>query len=232
MKKYTITIGVCVLACAASIFVFYGFGSRRNPCDRVVPEPANIGLLKQDVKKYHESGQWDDSIACHVEKAKAILQDYVPGPQEKPAVVFDIDDTALSNWEFILLSDFGYSRGKYKEWENSAHDTAIKPVLSLYTFAQLKGYAVFLITGRREDQREPTERNLKNVGFTNWQGVFFKPMEYAGNKAMEFKTKWRAYIESLGYTIVLNIGDQWSDLEGDPQARYNLKIANPAYFIP
>jgi predicted secreted acid phosphatase len=105
-------------------------------------------------------------------------------------------------------------------------------VRALYAFAQLKGFAVFLITGRRENQREPTERNLRNVGFTNWQGVFFKPMEYVGHKAMEFKTKWRDHIKQLGYTLVLNIGDQWSDLDGDPQALYNVKIANPAYFIP
>lgn len=231
MKKYTIITGAGVLLCAASVFMFYGLRTGRNVCEGLVPEPANVRLAKDAVEKYHASGAWDQSIACDVQQAEAILQHYKPAAQEKPAVVFDIDETALSNWECIISSDFGYFHDRYKEWENSAKDTAIESVRKLYTLAQLKGFAVFLITGRRENQREPTERNLIHVGFTNWRGVFFKPMDFMGAKTAEFKSKWREYIKNLGYTLVLNIGDQESDLAGEPQALYNIKIANPAYFV-
>jgi predicted secreted acid phosphatase len=231
MKKYTIITGAGVLICAASVFVFYGLRTGRNACEGLVPEPANVRLAKDAVEDYRRSGAWDKAIACEVQQAMVVLQHYKPAAQEKSAIIFDIDETALSNWESIISSDFAYNHDRYKEWENSAKGTAIESVRKLYTFAQLKGFAVFLITGRREIQREPTERNLKNVGFTNWQGVFFKPMDFMGKKATDFKCKWREYIKQLGYTLVLNIGDQQSDLDGEPQALYNIKIANPAYFI-
>ena len=31
---------------------------------------------------------------------------------------------------------------------------------------------------------------------------------------VEYKAGTRKHIEDLGYTIVLNVGDQWSDLQG------------------
>ncbi len=212
--------------------VFYGQMIIGSNCANLAKEPANVSLLKNDVKKYRASGTWEQSIECSVEKAKAALQEYLPMTFEKPAVVFDIDETVLSNWKIIEASDFGYNRRRYKHWESLAKDKPIVPVRHLYKFAQSKGFAVFLITGRRENQRAATERNLKKAGFTHWNGVFFKPMDFIGTKAMEFKSKWRAHIKEMGYTIVLNIGDQQSDLDGEPHAIYDFKIANPAYFIP
>jgi len=232
MKRYTIAIGAGVLISAASAFIFFGLGSFREPCAYAAKEPANVSLAKKAVREYRTSGAWDASIVCDVEKAKALLQNYKPAANKKPAVIFDIDDTALSNWAFIDISDFGYNHLNYKNWENSAQDVAIEPIKELYLLARQKGFAIFFITGRREVQRKFTERNLRKVGFDEWDGAFFKPMDYVGTSAGQFKTKWRTHIINMGYTLVLNIGDQQSDLDGEPQALYNIKIANPAYFIP
>jgi hypothetical protein len=30
----------------------------------------------------------------------------------------------------------------------------------------------------------------------------------------------------------MSVGDQWSDLLGDPQAEVNVKLPNPFYFLP
>jgi predicted secreted acid phosphatase len=48
---------------------------------------------------------------------------------------------------------------------------------------------------------------------------------------VEYKANTRKHIESLGYDIVLNVGDQWSDLQGG-HADYTLKLPNPTYFLP
>ena len=227
MKKYAVMTGLGVLLVAS-----YGVYVSHNTCMGLVKEPVNLGVLKIEVRKYHDDGSWQKSIECTVEKAKQILQNYTPAPGEKPAVVFDIDETSLSNWQNIDALDFGYNPAKYKEWENSAQDTAIEPIKELYDVARAKKFAIFFISGRREVQRKFVERNLDKVGFTHWDGVFLKPMDYVGNRAMEHKSKWRAHIKQMGYHIILNIGDQWSDLEGEPHAIYDMKIANPAYFIP
>ncbi len=41
----------------------------------------------------------------------------------------------------------------------------------------------------------------------------------------------RAHIESLGYDIVGNFGDQFSDLKGG-YADHTFKLPNPNYFLP
>ena len=226
MKKYIIK-SAYLLA-----IVLYGPAMRGLDCANLAPEPANLSTIKDEVLEYHDSGAWDKAIVCKVEQAKAVLQNYKPAKQEKPAVVFDIDETSLSNWDHLYSSNFGYIVEESKKWENSMQDTAIPPVLELYVLARKNGFTVFFISGRRENQRAPTEANLKKVGFDTWQAVYLKPMDFTGHRAMEYKSKWRAQIQAAGYTIVLNIGDQQSDLDGDPQAKYNFKISNPAYIIP
>ena len=34
-----------------------------------------------------------------------------------------------------------------------------------------------------------------------------------------------------GYKLILNVGDQWSDLKGDPEAEYSVKYPDPYYFL-
>ena len=58
--------------------------------------------------------------------------------------------------------------------------------------------------------------------------------ELAANKTcttVHYKSATRAHIESLGYEIVGNFGDQFSDLEGGHADR-TFKLPNPNYFLP
>jgi hypothetical protein len=48
---------------------------------------------------------------------------------------------------------------------------------------------------------------------------------------VHYKTATRKHIESLGYEIVANFGDQYSDLEGG-YADKTFKLPNPTYFLP
>jgi hypothetical protein len=47
----------------------------------------------------------------------------------------------------------------------------------------------------------------------------------------QYKSLTRQHIESLGYDIVANFGDQFSDLNGG-FADKTFKIPNPIYFLP
>ena len=46
-----------------------------------------------------------------------------------------------------------------------------------------------------------------------------------------YKTWVRGEIEAQGYTIIANVGDQWSDLENGYAERV-FKLPNPFYMIP
>ncbi len=48
---------------------------------------------------------------------------------------------------------------------------------------------------------------------------------------VEYKAYTRKHIESLGYDIALNVGDQYSDLQGG-FADSTLKLPNPTYYLP
>jgi acid phosphatase len=191
-----------------------------------------LGEIKIQVKEYRSSGLWEKTITQVANAAKKVIREYKPSVGEKPAAVFDIDDTSLSNWPFLLESDFGYNPLAYRNWESTGKLEAIAPVLDLYRYAKRHGFGVFLITGRRELQRDVTAANLQRVGFKDWNGLYLKPMDYTRKHACHFKSAWRAEIVEKGYTLILNIGDQWSDLAGEPQADHNFKIPNPAYIIP
>lgn len=96
MKRSTILTGAGALGAAALVFVFFGTGSHQGACSNLVAEPANAGLAKKAVREYRTSGAWNASIVCDVEKAKKLLAQYTPAAGERPAAIFDVDDTALS----------------------------------------------------------------------------------------------------------------------------------------
>jgi predicted secreted acid phosphatase len=56
--------------------------------------------------------------------------------------------------------------------------------------------------------------------------------EERNETAVVYKSSERRKIVEQGYTIIMSIGDQWSDLDGEPRAEVSVKLPNPFYFIP
>ena len=69
--------------------------------------------------------------------------------------------------------------------------------------------------------------NLRKVGFDGWQELVLKP---GGIGTLDYKAGERKRIEGEGYDIVVNVGDQESDLDGGYADR-GFKLPNPFYFI-
>lgn len=55
---------------------------------------------------------------------------------------------------------------------------------------------------------------------------------YKGKSAMRYKSDVRKQLEDEGYRILGNVGDQWSDLQGDYLGNRTFKLPNPMYFVP
>jgi len=92
------------------------------------------------------------------------------------------------------------------------------------------GVAVFFITGRPSSLREATEKNLREQGY-EWTGVILQPPGAAFASAADFKAPERRKLTEQGYTIVLSLGDQQSDLTGG-YAERTFKLPNPVYYLP
>ena len=58
-----------------------------------------------------------------------------------------------------------------------------------------------------------------------------KPNDYDKNSVIPYKTGSRKSVEGEGYKIIVNIGDQWSDLAGGYSERV-FKLPNPYYYVP
>lgn len=202
--------------------------------------PQNLGQLKRELVVFYESGAYARAVAAVTEEAGAWIA--VRAPQvARPAIVLDIDETALSNWPQMRANDFGYftdgpcealPRGPCGAvaWENSGRAEALAPTLALYNAARAAGVTVFFITGRHEAQREGSERNLREAGYAEFGSLTLRAPGPRQPTA-EYKAAARAAIEAQGYTIIANLGDQPNDLEGG-YAERSFLVPNPFYAVP
>jgi acid phosphatase len=204
------------------------------PAERI----QNLDILKKEIKQYYECsckcGCYTHDIDIQADRAIAFLRRRVAHirSQEKLAMVLDIDETSLSNYPELSGADFAFNRTAFDAWVDTAQAPAIAGSLRLYKEAQKLGVSVFFITGRPERQREVTERNLRAQGFDNWQQLTLRPASTASESVDDYKSGVRAQIVAQGYKIVLNVGDQWSDLKGKPEAEFSVKYPDPFYFLP
>ena len=160
-----------------------------------------------------------------------------------PAVVFDIDDTTLNTYDYELYVNFAYTPASNEMFVDNEAFPSVYGMPRLVNWAEAHGLAVFFLTGRPEAQRQPTEQNLQNVGYhlPDDSHIFLKqptPPSYLHCSAaptcttIEYKSGTRAHIENdLGYSIVADFGDQYSDLLGG-HAGHKVKIPNPMYYLP
>jgi acid phosphatase len=203
-------------------------------------EPANVGLNKLAAVKYHDSGAYMADFARAAAPASDWLKQRAP-QVSRPALVLDIDDTALTNWPVIVANDFGrFATGPcllpdgpcgWAAWDLRGQDAPLEPTLDVFRTARSLGVTVFFISGRPESQRAATERNLKAVGYEAYAHVYLTPDGAHYTTLVEFKAPTRRQIAALGYTIIANMGDQLSDLDGGFSER-TYKLPNPFYYIP
>jgi predicted secreted acid phosphatase len=197
-------------------------------------EPENHAITVDRLMRYHDSGEYEREMREVANRARDYLETKYPNKSqnEKIAVVFDIDETTLSNWD--VMAECGFCAYSVQtKLHPDPHGPAIVPVLELYNFAKSRGIALFFITGRSEKQRQLTINNLREVGYDGWIDLIMQPDTAPGEKpipARVFKSRNREAIEKRGYRIVLNIGDQASDLAGCCAERV-FKLPNPFYLV-
>jgi acid phosphatase len=213
----------------------------QSPIEQTIQPPVelrNLGTLRNELKQYHDCtgafGCYRDDLRAQTDRARAALAARVQGrkPGEKLAIVFDIDETVLSNWPEIAKLNMGFYQPLEDEWERSEKAEAIPGSVALYKQAVASDVTVFFITGRPEAMRDVTAANLRNQGMTEWKKLVLRSKDEQDETAVAYKSSERRKIVAEGYTIVMSVGDQWSDLEGEPQAEISVKLPNPFYFIP
>jgi predicted secreted acid phosphatase len=202
----------------------------------VYATPPNISELKQELKVYYDHGTYFRECAQVIQEAKTYLTRRVHENQQlehpqKLAIVLDIDETSLSNYQAIVQRDFTANPKIIHQNILKAQTPALKPTLELYKKAQHDGVSVFFVTGRSQSECQASQKNLELVGFKHSQGLFCRSARDHHRSIIPFKSSTRAQIEQAGFVIIENIGDQWSDLKGH-HAERTFKLPNPLYTLP
>ena len=195
----------------------------------------NLGKQIAELKKYHDCacscGCYAHDLDSQAEKAIAFLRSAASRTtSEKLAIVLDIDETSLSNYQEIVAEGFVFNKQAFEAWMDSAQAPAIPGTLRLDQEAKRLGVAVFFVTARSNSKRAVTETNLRLQGF-QWQELILPPESALKTSSGEYKASARAHIAAEGYKIILNVGDQWSDLADAPEAEFSVKYPNPYYLI-
>ncbi|NEA51078.1 HAD family acid phosphatase [Streptomyces sp. SID10815] len=186
----------------------------------------------------------DADAKRHIDQAARKAQHHKG--HKKPAVVFDIDDTLLLSLDYEKKNNYGYSSASWAAYVDQANRPEVFGSPELVRYAASKGVAVFYNSGLTEAQRTAAVQNLKKVGAdVNLDAghMFLKdaanPPAYLKDCAtpgawkcttVQYKSGTRKHIEDLGYDIVANFGDQYSDLDGGYADR-TYKLPNPTYFV-
>jgi predicted secreted acid phosphatase len=194
--------------------------------DAAVASSAPPPSTPDEIVAYHDSGEWDADISRVIRRAERQVRRH--RHDTRPAVVLDIDDTSLSNYQ--CLKEFGFDRAA-SDCGKRSDLPAIPQTLRLYRLARNNHVTVFFITGRRAKARRPTLRNLRAAGYRGKLRVRMRPNHEAAGTHDGWKARTRSGLEARGYRIVANVGDQRSDLDGGHALR-RFKLPNPMYVIP
>lgn len=194
-------------------------------------EPMNLAAFKYHLMTYHDSGEY----AKEMKEVMDVAEHYIVNkskkdPNKRLALVLDIDETCLSNYDNLLARDFTNDLKRIHTDTLKGNATPIAACQHLYNTAKQNHIDVFFISGRFQQERKVTEANLKNAGFSGWKDLILQPDSNFGKHGtvLPFKIQARKQLEEQGYTILASIGDQYSDLKGGYALR-TFKLPNPYY---
>jgi acid phosphatase len=196
-------------------------------CDKN-DKPVNLSVAREEVKQYYKSSKYDAEVKTIIEDAKRKFDDITF--TENSVVIFDVDETALNNYELAEQMGFGYVYEMNKKWNAEMKAPAIPQIKELYDFLLSKGSKIIFLTGRNFPEYEVTYQNLKKEGYTVFDTLITQIGDETKMKAKEFKSSKRVWLTKIGYNIIGTVGDQWSDLEGYYHG-IQVKIPNYLYLI-
>jgi predicted secreted acid phosphatase len=198
------------------------------PCSEVkVPASQGKEFTISEGLSYMNTGAYRQEFEKAVGSARKACEKH--RGEKHLAIVSDIDETVLSNAEYLKAHPDGGWGDFDSAWVSQSRAPALKPPAGFLAWARKNGFAVFFITGRPEHDRRDTIANLINAGIA-YDGLFLRP-EGDNSPAEEMKVKYRKQIESLGFKIIVNMGDQYSDLVGG-HAEDCEKLPNKMYLVP
>ena len=234
---------------------------RAVPAPPAAPTSAsqiqNIDQVKTAIKAYYgdtlegtehfpsATGAYAAEVAGIEAAAQRYLRARLDHRHGRLAIILDVDDTSLVTYNYEIATSFVFDPALNATYVNGERFREVFGMPALANWAAAHGYTVFFLTGRNHTQRAGTAGNLTKVGFNVPVDEPHLYLKYVATDTSfpaylpcaptctttDYKSLTRKHIESLGYDIVANFGDQFSDLNGGFADR-TFKLPNPMYFLP
>ncbi len=192
------------------------------------PALVNLDSAKSEVTNYYESGQYEKEMTEIINDAKDKFSKMQPEPNS--VVIFDIDETALDNYEAIKQFGFGYEPKYWNEWLEKSEAPAITQVKEFYDFLLQQGFKIIFITGKKDYQYNATFKNMKSVGYKEFDTIITRSKDEYKIKSALFKSQKRKELAEKGYYIIGCVGDQDSDCVGE-NCGIIVKLPNYLYLV-
>ncbi|XP_039161808.1 acid phosphatase 1 isoform X1 [Eucalyptus grandis] len=190
---------------------------------------------QRHVESYMTGGQYEQDLKLTVDQVTTYANGITVSNDGMDAWILDIDDTIISNMLYYKRKRYGcdpFDAAGFKAWAARGECPAIPAVLGLFKKLVDDGFKVILLTGRDQETLGPaTFNNLRNQGFHGYERLIMKTQAYKGQRAITYKSDIRRQLVEEGYRIWGNVGDQWSDLQGQFVGKRTFKIPNPMYFV-
>lgn len=222
------TTGNTIISIAIAAYAVCAAGyAVASPCqDLKVPADAEAGTDRRKGLAFTHTHEYRREFHDAIRKAREACKEHIGKPGV--AIVADIDETLFDNREEIERHpDFSWPQ--FFAWMRESRAPVLKPTARFLGWARERGFAIFFITGRQEDLRFATITNLVKNG-VSYDGLFMRPLD-DDQSAQSIKLPYRQAIEKMGYKVIVNIGDQWSDLTGG-HSENCIKLPNRMYFVP
>ena len=190
------------------------------------PTPDEVAAIE----RFHDSGAWARETDRVIKRATATLRASAhkakrPG---KLVAVFDVDDTALSSYD--CMKGGGFTTSRRTLCALTGPHPAITQTRRLVALAQRLGVHVAFVTGRPVGLRALTLEQLRDAGYRGRFQLVLRPPGYRHASNVPFKSSARKALQRGGRRVVIDVGDQRSDLSGG-FAQRTFKLPNPMYTL-
>jgi 5'-nucleotidase (lipoprotein e(P4) family) len=202
-------------------------GPSPQPSQAAAPAPCNPGHSILNASLWTQQAAEYDAVALSTYAAArraldaALADPSVTGaaeetsndPAQPPAIILDLDETALDNTAFearVIRAGKTYDSKTWKEWTSEGAALAVPGAAEFLAYAKSRGVTPFYITNRDMDEEPGTLRNLESLGFPLQPGVDTVLQRGEKGWTTSDKSPRRAHV-AAGYRVLLLVGDDLND---------------------
>jgi 5'-nucleotidase (lipoprotein e(P4) family) len=189
---------------------------------------VNAALWAQSSAEYRAS-----TMQTYANARKALDAALATGGDQPPAIVLDLDETAIQNSAFearMIRQGKTYDVDAWSRWVSESAATPIAGAAEFLSYARSRGVTPFYVTNRKAEEEAATRRNLETLGYPLDPSV--DTVLTKGERpewSSSDKSPRRDYVASQ-YRLLLLLGDDLNDFVNaqgmDEQQRLDLMRQN------